>query len=239
MDPYLVTTLVVDQRALPETFCSLSPGPARLGSRSHGFDCRAIPIQYPLPHSAERSLPVLIAGKLLLLLVVMWFQVVPVAATLRAGMVQLRPSPGAGEHRRRHHTGELRPARHAGPRQRPERPVVPGLQAGLQRRPLRPGLVDHRPADPQLRDAGRLRGGLDSRGSQGPGPVRARVHAAGSTGDRVAELRPRLLAAAEHRLRRVRRRPDGVEVRLEQVRARHRRQPRPPLRLRVPPLRQP
>ena len=151
-------------------------------------------------------------------------------------VVRLQPPPGAGEPRRR---AALRPDGHAGPGRRLQPPVEPGLPVGLQRRLLRAGLVDRRPADPRLRHAARLRRHVGARRPPGPGPFRARAAPAGASVERAAPLRPRPLAPPEHGLRPVRRRPHGAQARLEQVRARHRRQPGAALRLRVPRRRRP
>ena len=118
-------------------------------------------------------------------------------------------SPGAGEPRRR---AALRPDGHARPRRRLQPPVEPGLPARLQRRLLRAGLVDRRPADPRLRHAARLRRHVAARRPPGPGPVRARAAPARAPGERPAPLRPRPLAPPERGLRPVRRRPYGPEA---------------------------
>ena len=80
-------------------------------------------------------------------------------------------------------------------RQRQELPRVPRLQPRLQRGHLCAGLVDHRPADPQLRPAGRLVAGVDSRDPEGPGAVHAGDHPGRPGLVRAARLGSRLLAA--------------------------------------------
>ena len=117
------------------------------------------------------------------------------------GLDELRPPPGGGQRRGRPAVRHDRPA---GQRNRLRPSQLHRVQAELQRRVLRAGLVDDRPVDDQLRGAARLLRGLRSRDAEGPGALHPVVRAAGKIDVRVAQMGARLLAAAQRGLRPVR-----------------------------------